>query len=95
MFMRIDLSSGFSAVAPPQAYDIRTPPPSPFPPIFGAHRRAGSSGCKEIDGPSAGDRENAVKHYRLAAEINPGESDYAKRVLENSKAKLKELGEDR
>lgn len=41
---------------------------------------------------TSGDRENAVKHYRLAVAANPGDTDYAKRVLENSKAKLKELG---
>ncbi len=40
----------------------------------------------------SGDKENAVKYYRLAVQGNPGDSDYAKRVLANSKAKLKELG---
>ncbi len=40
----------------------------------------------------SGDNENAVKYYRLAVERNPGDTDYAKRVLANSKAKLKELG---
>ena len=39
-----------------------------------------------------GDSENAVKYYRLAVAANPGDSDFAKRVLANSKAKLKELG---
>lgn len=40
----------------------------------------------------SGDRDSAVKYYRLAVAGNPGDSDYAKRVLANSKAKLKELG---
>lgn len=40
----------------------------------------------------SGDNENAIKYYRLAVERNPGDTDYAKRVLANSKAKLKELG---
>ncbi len=40
----------------------------------------------------SGDSENAVKYYRLAVHANPGDSDYAKRVLANSQAKLKELG---
>jgi hypothetical protein len=82
MFMRIDLSIGFSAVAPPQAYDIRTPPPSPFPPVKASTRRSGAM-------------RPAVEHCRLAVEIDPGDSDCAKRGLENSKAKLKEPEEDR
>ncbi len=40
----------------------------------------------------SGDSENAIKHYRLAVQRNPGDTDYARRVLANSKAKLKELG---
>lgn len=39
-----------------------------------------------------GDKENAIKHYQLAVRLNPGDSDYAKRVLLNSKNKLVELG---
>ena len=39
-----------------------------------------------------GDRENAIKYYKLAVKLNPGDSDYAKRVLQNSKDKLQELG---
>ncbi len=39
-----------------------------------------------------GDKENAVKYYKLAVELNPGDTEYAKRVLENSKDKLRELG---
>jgi len=38
-----------------------------------------------------GDRQNAIKYYQMAVELNPGDSDYAKRVLKNSKDKLKEL----
>lgn len=38
-----------------------------------------------------GDRENAIKYYKMAVELNPGDSDYAKRILKNSKDKLKEL----
>ncbi len=39
-----------------------------------------------------GDKENAVKFYRLAIEKNPGNSDFEKRLLQSTKAKLKELG---
>jgi len=39
-----------------------------------------------------GDKENAIKFYKSAIEMNPGDSDYAKRILLNSKTKLKELG---
>ncbi len=39
-----------------------------------------------------GDKENAIKYYKMAIELNPGDTDYAKRVLENSKSKLRELG---
>jgi predicted alpha/beta superfamily hydrolase len=39
-----------------------------------------------------GDKEKAIKYYKLAVEINPGDTDYAKRILKNSKDKLKELG---
>lgn len=38
-----------------------------------------------------GDRENAIK-YKLAVEKNPGATDTEKRILQNSKDKLKELG---
>jgi tetratricopeptide (TPR) repeat protein len=41
---------------------------------------------------TAGDKDKAIKHYTLAVELNPGDTDYAKRVLQNSKDKLKELG---
>jgi predicted alpha/beta superfamily hydrolase len=39
-----------------------------------------------------GDKEKAVKFYTLAVELNPGDTDYAKRILKNSKDKLQELG---
>jgi tetratricopeptide (TPR) repeat protein len=39
-----------------------------------------------------GDKENAIKYYKLAVELNPGDTDFAKRVLQNSKDKLQELG---
>jgi hypothetical protein len=82
MFMRIDLSIGFLAVAPPRAYDTRMDFPSPFPPVK-------ASMC------SSGAMLPAVERCRLAIEINPGDSEYAKRILENSRAKLKELGDVR
>lgn len=39
-----------------------------------------------------GDKENAIKYYKLAVKLNPGDTEYAKRVLQNSKDKLRELG---
>ena len=36
--------------------------------------------------------ENAVKYYKLAVELNPGDTAYAKRILKSSKDKLRELG---
>jgi len=39
-----------------------------------------------------GDREKAIEYYKRAVELNPGDTDYAKRVLQNSKDKLRELG---
>jgi tetratricopeptide (TPR) repeat protein len=39
-----------------------------------------------------GDKEKAIKFYKLAVELNPGDTPYAKRVLQNSKDKLRELG---
>jgi predicted alpha/beta superfamily hydrolase len=39
-----------------------------------------------------GDKENAIKYYKLAVELNPGDTDSAKRILKNSKDKLRELG---
>lgn len=40
---------------------------------------------------TAGDREKAIKYYKLAIEKNPGRTDNEKRILQNSKDKLKEL----
>ncbi len=39
-----------------------------------------------------GDKEKAIKYYKLALKLNPGDTDFAKRVLQNSKDKLLELG---
>ncbi|MCI0493558.1 tetratricopeptide repeat protein [candidate division KSB1 bacterium] len=39
-----------------------------------------------------GDKENAIKFYKLAVKLNPGDSDFSKRVLQNSQHKLQELG---
>jgi predicted alpha/beta superfamily hydrolase len=41
-----------------------------------------------------GDRENAIKYYRLAVKKNPANSDRARRILEGSKEKLRKLGEE-
>lgn len=38
-----------------------------------------------------GDRESAITYYRKAVKMNPADTDRAKRVLENSKDKLREL----
>lgn len=62
-------------------YNIRR-----FPKSFNAHDSLGEA-CM-----IKGDKENAIKYYRLAVELNPGDTDYAKRVLQNSKDKLRELG---
>jgi len=39
-----------------------------------------------------GDKEKAIKYYKMAVELNPGDTAYAKRILKNSKDKLRELG---
>jgi len=39
-----------------------------------------------------GDKENAIKYYKLAVEKNPRHSEYEKRLLQSSQGKLKELG---
>jgi predicted alpha/beta superfamily hydrolase len=41
-----------------------------------------------------GDREQAIQYYKLAVKLNPGDTDFAKRILQNSKNKLRELGVD-
>ena len=40
---------------------------------------------------TTGDKTNAKKYYELAVEKNPGKTDAEKRILQNSKDKLKEL----
>lgn len=40
------------------------------------------------------DKESAIKFYRLAVEKNPGNTALEKRILQNSRDKLKELGEN-
>jgi len=39
-----------------------------------------------------GDKEQAIHFYKLAVQLNPGDTAFAKRILENSKSKLRELG---
>ncbi len=39
-----------------------------------------------------GDKDNAIKYYKLAVELNLGKTEYEKRILKNSKDKLMELG---
>jgi enterochelin esterase-like enzyme len=39
-----------------------------------------------------GDKEKAIKYYKMAVELNPNDTPYAKRILKNSKDKLRELG---
>jgi predicted alpha/beta superfamily hydrolase len=39
-----------------------------------------------------GDKEKAVEYYKLAIKRNPGDTEYAKRILQNSKDNLSELG---
>ncbi|NIM57957.1 MAG: tetratricopeptide repeat protein [Candidatus Aminicenantes bacterium] len=39
-----------------------------------------------------GDKEKAIKYYKMAVELNPNDTPYAKRVLKGSKDKLRELG---
>ncbi|MGB8951628.1 MAG: alpha/beta hydrolase-fold protein [Candidatus Aminicenantales bacterium] len=63
------------------SYNIRR-----FPKSFNAHDSLAEAYMIK------GDKENAIKYYKLAIELNPGDTDYAKRVLQNSKDKLRELG---
>ncbi|TEU03308.1 MAG: tetratricopeptide repeat protein [Candidatus Aminicenantes bacterium] len=63
------------------AYNIKR-----FPKSFNAHDSLGEAYM------IMGDKEKAVKYYKLAVELNPGDTEYAKRVLINSKDKLRELG---
>ncbi len=57
-----------------------------FPKSFNAHDSLGEAYM------IMGEKEKAIKYYKLAIELNPGDTEYAKRVLQNSKDKLKELG---
>jgi len=57
-----------------------------FPKSFNAHDSLGEAYL------IMGDKENAIKYYKLAVKMNPGDTEYAKRVLQNSKDKLRELG---
>jgi enterochelin esterase-like enzyme len=57
-----------------------------FPKSFNAHDSLGEAYM------IMGDKENAIKYYKLAVELNPGDTTYAKRVLKNSNDKLRELG---
>jgi len=57
-----------------------------FPKSFNAHDSLGEAYM------FMGDKENAIKYYKLAVELNPGDTEYAKRILKNSKDKLRELG---
>lgn len=57
-----------------------------FPKSFNAHDSLGEAYM------TMGDKEKAIKYYKLAVDLNPGDTEYAKRVLQNSKDKLRELG---
>ena len=57
-----------------------------FPKSFNAHDSLGEAYM------IMGDKEKAIKYYKLAVELNPGDTEYAKRILQNSKDKLSELG---
>ena len=63
------------------AYNIKR-----FPKSFNAHDSLGEAYMV------MGEKEKAIKYYKLAIELNPGDTDYAKRILQNSKDKLRELG---
>jgi enterochelin esterase-like enzyme len=57
-----------------------------FPKSFNAHDSLGEAYL------IMGEKEKAIKYYELAIKLNPGDTEYAKRVLQNSKDKLRELG---
>lgn len=57
-----------------------------FPKSFNAHDSLGEAYL------IMGDKEKAIKYYKLAIKLNPGVTEYAKRILQNSKEKLRELG---
>jgi tetratricopeptide (TPR) repeat protein len=56
-----------------------------FPKSFNAHDSLAEAYT------AMGDKANAINYYKLAVELNPGVSDFEKRVLQNSKDKLGEL----
>ncbi len=74
---RKDLDKAIKALS----YNVRR-----FPKSFNAHDSLAEAYMIK------GDKENAVKYYKMAVELNPGDTAYAKRVLQNSKDKLRELG---
>ncbi len=57
-----------------------------FPKSFNAHDSLGEAYM------IMGDKEKAIKYYKLAVDLNPNDTDYAKRILKNSRDKLRELG---
>jgi predicted alpha/beta superfamily hydrolase len=57
-----------------------------FPKSFNAHDSLGEAYMR------MGDKEKAIKYYKLAIKLNPGDTEYAKRILQNSRDKLRELG---
>jgi predicted alpha/beta superfamily hydrolase len=57
-----------------------------FPKSFNAHDSLAEAYM------TMGDRANAIKYYKLAVELNPGAGEGEKRILRNSKDKLRELG---
>ncbi len=74
---RKDLDKAIKALS----YNVRR-----FPKSFNAHDSLAEAFMVK------GDKENAIKYYKMAVELNPGDTAYAKRVLQNSKDKLRELG---
>lgn len=58
-----------------------------FPKSFNAHDSLAEAYM------TMGDKADAIKYYKLAVQLNPGVSELEKRVLQNSKDKLRELGE--
>jgi len=57
-----------------------------FPKSFNAHDSLGEAYM------IMGKKEKAIELYKLAIKLNPGDTEYAKRILQNSKDKLRELG---
>ncbi|NIM90181.1 MAG: tetratricopeptide repeat protein [Candidatus Aminicenantes bacterium] len=57
-----------------------------FPKSFNAHDSLGEAYM------IMGKKEKAIELYKMAIKLNPGDTEYAKRILQNSKDKLRELG---